>query len=291
MKKLIYLPLVLFCAYACKRPKPLIITLPETEKKLAISSVVIPGNILAVSVSYSFSALVNNNDSIGNNVFDSSLYNQFLVDHALVTISYNGVTDTLFKLSPGVYATSRVLAISNSIYSLNVYDSAAGQNITAQSTMLPRVLFDTLYFIKSKTVKDTGIEVHFSIKDDQARENYYMLSYYNAAASPVYNALFHNAGKQKFIRVELYNDQVTDADGKIRIDKSFFIPDKNDTIIVQLSNISKGYYEFLSAYKKSDQLIYQLLGEPVTLPTNIIIGYGYFNTCNPSFELVDLSRL
>jgi hypothetical protein len=58
-----------------------------------------------------------------------------------------------------------------------------------------------------------------------------------------------------------------------------------------LANISKGYYEFLSAYRKSNQLIYQLLGEPVTLPTNVIIGYGYFSTYNPSLRIVDLSRL
>ena len=291
MKKLIYISFIIFFYNACKRPKPFIITLPETEKKIAISSVVIPNNILAVSVSYSFSALTNSQDKNGNNVFDSSLYNQFLVDHALVTVSYNGRTDTLFKITPGVYASAGLLTIQNETYTLNVHDSATGLRVSAQSSMLPKVAFDTLYFTKKKAGKDTLIDVHFIVDDDQSRENYYMVSYYNAAASPIYNALFKNPNKQKFVNIELYNDQVVDAQGRIKIDKNFFIPDKNDTIIVQLANISKGYYEFLSAYKKSDQLIYQLLGEPVTLPTNVIIGYGYFSTYNPSVRIVDLSRL
>jgi hypothetical protein len=291
MKSIFYISIIVFSLTACRETKKLIITLPETEKKLAISSVVIPGNILAVSVSYSFSALLNNKDSSGNNVFNSSLYDQFLVEHALVTVSYNGRTDTLFKIAPGIYASANILQVQNETYTLQVHDTATDLRVTSQSTMLPRVSFDTLYFIKTRTSKDSSLEIHFSVDDDKAKENYYMVSYYNAAASPIYKALFNNPNKEKFISVELYSDKVVDANGKIKIDKNFIIPDINDTLIVELANISKGYYEFLSAYKKSDQLIYQVLGEPVTLPTNVIIGYGYFSTYNPSFRIVDLSRL
>lgn len=291
MKYLIYSLLFLILATSCTKTKPLIITLPESEQKLAISSVVIPGNIMAVSVSYSFSALKNAKDSLGNNVFDSTLYQQFLVSHALVTISYNGRTDTLSKITPGIYASTSVLQIVNANYTLNVYDSATQLRVFATSMMLQKVNFDSLYFEKERTATDTTLKIHFSVADNMAEENYYMVSYYNTAASPVYNSVFSNPNKDKFVLVELYSDKVVEANGKIKVDKNFFLPDENDTLIIELANISKGYYEFLSAYKKSDQLIYQLLGEPVNLPTNINIGYGYFSTFNPSFKIVDLSKL
>ena len=283
--------MILTFVTACTKTKPLIINLPETEQKLAISSVVIPGNILAVSVSYSFSALKNAKDSMGNNVFDSTLYQQFLVSHALVTISYNGKTDTLSKLAPGIYASAGVLQLVNANYTLNVYDSATQLRVFANSTMLQKVNFDSLYFEKERTATDTTLKVHFSVADNLSEENYYMVSYYNTVASPIYNSVFSNPNKNKFVLVELYSDKVVEVNGKIKVDKNFFILDENDTLIIELANISKGYYEFLSAYKKSDQLIYQLLGEPVNLPTNINIGYGYFSTFNPSFKIVDLSKL
>ncbi len=291
MKYILCFLLLSLCFSNCKRPNPLIVTLPPSEKKLAISSVVIPDNILAVSVSYSFSALINSTDSSGNSTFDSTLYNQFLADHALVTISYSGKTDTLFKLTPGVYASANILQIPNETYTLQVHDSATDLRIQAQSTMLEKVGFDSLYFTKERTITDTTVNVHFSIADDLQKQNYYMVSYYNIAASPVYNAIFQNSTKEKFVLVEVYSDNVVDSDGKIRINKPLFLPDQNDSMVVQLAHISKGYYEFLTAYKKTNQLIFQLLGEPVSLPTNIIIGYGYFSTFNPTFKFVDLSKL
>ena len=157
--------------------------------------------------------------------------------------------------------------------------------------MLQKVNFDSLYFEKERTATDTTLKVHFSVADNLSEENYYMVSYYNTVASPIYNSVFSNPNKNKFVLVELYSDKVVEVNGKIKVDKNFFILDENDTLIIELANISKGYYEFLSAYKKSDQLIYQLLGEPVNLPTNINIGYGYFSTFNPSFKIVDLSKL
>ncbi len=291
MRKFLYISALVFIITSCKKTKPLIIELPESEKKLCISSVVIPGNILAVSVSYSFSALINKEDSLGNSEYDSTLYNQFLAEHALVTITYAGKTDTLQKLVPGIYGSASVLQIMNETYILNVHDSATGQTISSKSTMLKRVTFDTLYYNKTKTSTDTTLQVHFSVDDDLAEENYYMVSYYNVAASPIYKAVFNNPNKEKFVLVELYSDKVVDENKKIKVDRNFFVPDPNDTLVVQIANISKGYYEFLTAYKKSDQLIYQLLGEPVTLPTNIFNGYGYFSTYNPSVRIVDLSKL
>jgi hypothetical protein len=291
MKRILFISGILSVLFSCTKTKPLVITLPETEKKLCVSSVVIPGNVLAVSLSYSFSALINSQDSFGNSTFDSSLYNQFLVSRALVTISYNGQTDTLYKIVPGVYGSANILQVQNATYALEVYDSATELRVSAHSTMLARTQFDSLYFTKTVVLKDTLVDVHFSVNDNTMEENYYMVSYYNVAASPVYSALFGNPGNDKFIQVDLYSDKVVNAQGKIKVDKTLFVPDLNDTMVVELANISKGYYEFLTAYKKSDQLIYQLLGEPVTLPTNVVIGYGYFSTYNPSFRFVDLSKL
>lgn len=291
MKKY-FLPALIFSLLAsCLFPKPIDIKLPETEKKLAVSSVVIPGNIMTVSVSYSFSALTNKKDSSGNMVFDSTTYRQFLVEHARVTIRYAGRTDTLFKIVPGVYGSLSTLQIPNESYTLDVYDSTTYLHIIAQSTMLPRVNFDTLYFTKKKTSLDTSVEVHFMIDDDKTKENYYLVSYYNLAASPIYKSLFSNPSSGSFVQNEIYSDKITDALGRIDVTNRLDLPNTNDTLIVQLANISKAYYDYLSAYKRSNQLVFQLLGEPVNIPTNIQGGYGFFGTFNPTLRITDLSKL
>jgi hypothetical protein len=59
---------------------------------------------------------------------------------------------------------------------------------------------------------------------------------------------------------------------------------------VALSNIPKGYYEYLAAYKRSGNLLSQLTGEPVNLPTNVQGGYGYFALTKPSIKTVILQE-
>ena len=63
-----------------------------------------------------------------------------------------------------------------------------------------------------------------------------------------------------------------------------------DSIAVILSHVTKGYFEFLNAFKKSGALINQLTGEPINYPTNVNNGYGYFNAYFPTTRIYDLNK-
>jgi hypothetical protein len=293
MKKIfLYITGVVILFSECRQPKPLDITLPESEKRLVISSVVVPGATIGISVSYSFSALSSRKDSTGNLIFDSATYKEFLAGHALVKILYKGHADTLIKTVPGIYISTNTLQVDNENYVLDVFDSTTLLHITAQSVMLPKIGFDTLYFTKEKTASDTSVSVHFKISDkNRNADDYYMVSYYNAEALPFYSQIFNDPNPKKFHEVEIYNDKNVNQDHEIIIDKPLHLPNQNDFIIVEMAHISREYYDFLSAYKNDYALVYQLLGEPVTLPTNIMGGYGFFSTINPVFRVVDLSKL
>ena len=58
-----------------------------------------------------------------------------------------------------------------------------------------------------------------------------------------------------------------------------------DTVALVLSNISKGYYEFLTAYQRAGGWFNQLSGEPINYPTNIEGGFGYFNAYYPDYRI------
>ena len=65
---------------------------------------------------------------------------------------------------------------------------------------------------------------------------------------------------------------------------------RTDTIAVTLSNISEGYYKFLSTYLKSGNIINQITGEPIDYPTNVNNGYGYFSAHYPDVKIFDLGK-
>ncbi|MGQ0828591.1 MAG: DUF4249 family protein, partial [Bacteroidota bacterium] len=93
-------------------------------------------------------------------------------------------------------------------------------------------------------------------------------------------------GSNKILSVfDLLND-ASFTDGKL-IKTTIISPmvKASDTIAVELAHISKGYYEFLTAYKRSSKLINQLTGEPINYPSNVQNGYGYFNAHYPDGKI------
>jgi hypothetical protein len=83
----------------------------------------------------------------------------------------------------------------------------------------------------------------------------------------------------------LLNDQNVGKDKKIRLITTIDAPSK-DTIVATLFNVTKDYYEYQNSYKRSKGLFTQIIGEPITLPTNVKNGYGYFNMAFPAFEIL-----
>jgi hypothetical protein len=269
------------------RPKPIGIDLPQAEKKLVISSQVIPGSIMLVTVSRSMDTkgFNINEDSLSQNVL-----NQLLVDSGIVTISYNGISDTLFSAPgvPGVFLSVTTPQILNTTYSLYAKDYNTGMEVTSSAFMLPQVSLSSA----SATVDTSGtfdlITVNYDFTDPQGENNWYMVNFYAQKDSNSAGGGFNlNENKNVLKKTIILTDKDFSSEN---YSGSVLLSDWiQDTLAVSISNISKGYYGYLSARLRSGGLFTSISREPVNHPTNIIGGYGFFTTHKPSVKIIPVN--
>ena len=284
---LIFILIIVFTA--CE-PKAIDIDVPPAETKLVISSQIIPNRVMIVSVTGSFSALENKHekDSLSKGFLDS-----IFVSNALVTVSYFGQTDTLNMISPGLYASVNTLQYNYGTYNLYTKDPATGLEVTASTTLLPQVRFDSVYPSIIKTPIDSVVNLYYELSDNLNTVNYYVVNYVrklNAGNSSLdINQVFSNGNNSFQTYFDLLNDDSFNK-GKLAMNKKLEHVTPHDSIAVMVSNISKSYYDFLSAYKRSGSFFNQLTGEPINYPSNINNGYGYFNAHYPTIRYFDLKN-
>jgi hypothetical protein len=291
---------ILFCAIlgtilianACVvNPRPLDIEIDDVEQQEVIASFALPPQELLVTFTRTFSALITGEDSIGLN--DANIADLVLVDSALVTLRYAGRTDTLFKLFPGVFATINAAQIDNEKYTLFAKDFKTGKEVMAETTILPSVDLDAVAseFVAPGDTSgffDSLYTFRATFNDPVGVENYYLITYTGISDFQGGLAtLGGNVFKFKPSQFAVITDQAK-GDGEQISFAPFTAGNVNDTLVVALSNITKGYYDFLSAYKKSGNLFNQILGEPINLPTNVMGGNGYFAMIRPKLKIVVL---
>lgn len=282
-------PALLLTLTACV-PRPIDIDVAPAESQIVIASQVIPDRALVVAVTRSFSALaidVENGDSVSND-FLSDL----LVEHARVTVSFAGVTEELFRLGPGVYASINTLQFPNEVYALQVYDSTTDQTVTSNTLMLPFVGFDTLRPIVDRTVGDTSIQLEYSITDPPG-DNWYAINVVkqgdaNSNAGIDINSFF-SAGLNVITQTRLVSDKAFSGN---TISEKFDLLEVNaeDSIVVTISNISREYFDYLQASERAQGLLSSITQEPINRPTNIRDGLGFFNAHFPDIRYFDLKE-
>ena len=293
MKKL-FIPFMMaatcICFVACT-PKPIDIDVAPAKPKLVVASQIIPNKIIIVALSKSFSALSNptnnGNDSVSQNFLDS-----ILVEHAFVTVSYMNTTDTLFKIASGIYASVNTLQYDHGTYTLYAKDSVTGEEIHASSVLLPLVPFDTVYPVIDKTTIDSLVSVKFEFTDNPNEKNWYVINYILKKQSGTnfdINSYFSVGSNKILTEFRLLSDQ-TFENSKYSGQNKLQGVNPTDTLAVTISNISEGYYQFLTAYKRTGNIFNQITGEPINYPSNVINGYGYFNTHYPSVHIFDLKN-
>lgn len=273
-------------------PDPIDIEIPSFQPKLVVASQIIPNQVMVVGLSMSFSALSNaenQGDTANSNFLDS-----VLVEHALVTVSYSGKTDTLYKVQPGIYVSLNTLQQDYGVYTLYVKDSVSGNEVTATSVILPKVSFDNVTPIITKNPGDTVIQVQYSFTDIPGVDNWYVVNYYvkkpEADSTSFDLNTFNSIGSSQLLSsFELLSDKTF---GGPAYSKTTTLEGAapSDTIAVAVSNISEGYYKFLTAYKRTRTILNQLTGEPITYPSNVYNGYGYFSTHYPDIRVFDLKQ-
>jgi Domain of unknown function (DUF4249) len=283
MKYISFFSLILLLLSACV-PEPITIVLPEEPKRIIVSSQVLPDRGLVVLLTNSVSSLndISTTDSTGQSI------SALLLDKAYVTLSFDGKTEKLVRLLPGIYGTLNLSLETNKNYTLYVKDSLTGREVTATTTFTPPISLDSA-FAKLEFDedlfggKDTISTLNLVLTDSPGQKNYYMLDYVKPNNLKTLDLKSFGAGRKG--AAHLFTSDNADANHKIRIKETFFL-NPTDTLIVALFKITKEYYEFQNGFKKNGGIIGEFLGEPVTIPTNVKNGHGFFNLAYPSLKLV-----
>ena len=284
LKSICVLILVLSC-----RPKPIDVELDEYEPEIVVASQIVPDYVMMVGLTRSFTVLSNAGYEGGG---DSATFVNVLIDSALVTVESVSGIDTLFMISPGLFASVNKLENPGGAYHLKVVDYDMNKTATATSIMQHNVPLDTVIPSLNVQEGDTTIHVDLTFRDINNESNFYVLSVYSRNSNKGgldVNTFFDN-GSNNIEYQELIEDK--NQDGQI-FERSFNLESvsTNDSLLVLLSNISEGYFHFLESRERSGNLLSEITNEPVNYPSNVNNGLGYFNTHYPSIRFFDLSEL
>lgn len=285
MKKLIFAILCLSGLIGCI-PDPLPLSIPQAESKVVVFSQIIPNRVMLVSLTRTFSALAintRNGDTLGQDFLNS-----LTEDSALVTVSYDGKTDTLLDVGLGLYVSINTLQTVGNSYELKVKTNK-GEVLSSITTIQQQVTADTVTPIILRTFADTAVQLRLRFTDLPGK-NFYMLNFYtNSGTGGLdFNNFFKN-GTNLLNRTDLVSDlelengiyaKTLDLDG-VRA---------TDSLVVSVSNISEDYFEYLNQRKQSGKLLQQVFNEPINYRTNIVNGYGFFNAHYPDLYFFDLKK-
>lgn len=271
--------------YSCI-PEDILTNVDPAESKLVISSQIIPGNVMLVIVTRSFSALAGNEDSLSQNFLNS-----ILVRDAKVVISWNDKVETLDPIdgADGLYLSNAQLDLDATELRLDVYDPLTNDSVYAITEILPRISLDSVLYAEEIEESDTTQSIYFSFADPQQRDNWYVFQAFDPAT---YVDGFTNNpfelinGMNGVVFEDLISDQVFDSTHYVGEAKFFEERIKSDTVAFFFSNISEEYFRFLDARQRTGSIISSAGNEPINHPTNVIGGLGYFNANNPSVVFV-----
>jgi hypothetical protein len=289
LKMLLPLSAALLLIASC-RPKPLDIDIPQSSGSFSIASYCPDNHTVYVSASYSVSAMLKVLDTATLRELPDATGSLLLKDAVVTLRNPDNKIDTLRKLSPGIYSRTDLELLPGQPYTLTVLDTKKGTLATATTSYQPTPVLDTLYPAIIKRTSDTSCKLHLQLKASA-------LSYFFVSYNTVRQARENTSPLPKnvralslFIAKQIALFSAADASaGKIEKEITLQV-NPTDTVVIQVAQIDKAYYDYLIAYKRTGSLINQLTGEPIHLPTNISSGYGYFSLFNPVKKLYDLNR-
>ena len=283
MRKILTYITCCFILAGCK-PEPLAIEIPQAETKLVVYTQALPDRALIVSLSKSFAALVlpNNesNDTTKNDSINAAFINQFLVDSAIVTVIGPDYNDTLIKASTGFYIAPFFPFTPGNSYKLEAYDQSTGLSITSSTKTLPIANFENFEAKKGVGDNSSIITINYKVQDLPG-DNYYLVNIYTDS---IPQSDFLGLNGQSEERSYIFTDREYPENEIIRENK-FEYDQATDTIVATLTNISRDYYDFLLGRNRSGN---SFLSEPVSFPSNVNGGYGYFNLHFPSALLIEV---
>lgn len=231
MKNILFLAAAIATLSACNLTKDVEIELPEYDRQPVVECYLEPGKPFRLLLSQSYSFF----DPFG---LDSTFLQKTLLQGAVVTISYNGQTDTLanttsFDLEPlkifNYTGKNTVPATPGIEYTLNIALPDSRGNVTGRTTMLPPVPIDSVV-VQFSPDRDTLARVLTYITDDLSRPNFYrrILNYASLDSVP----------QQDFV----FSDR-TSTNSKIAFGTGYDLV-RGDTVFNAVFHISREYYDY-----------------------------------------------
>lgn len=243
---------------ACNLTREVNIDLPQYDRQPVVECYLEPGKPFRLLLSRSYSFF----DPLG---LDSSFFQKTLLDSALVTISYNGRTDTLynqpsFEFSPIKlfnYTGNNIVPATPGIeYQLNITLPHSEGNITASATMLNKVPIDSIVYDFNKDPKyDTLARVLTYITDDQSQPDYYrrLLNYGSLDSFP----------EQDFLVTDRFALTPVIAFG------TGYELKEGDTVFNTIMHIHKDYYDYVESFQLAVGANLNPFAQPSTIKSNV----------------------
>ncbi|MCB9353927.1 MAG: DUF4249 domain-containing protein [Lewinellaceae bacterium] len=224
-------PFAILVFVACNLSREVDIDLPEYDSQPVVECYLEPGKPFRLLLTRSFGFF----DPFG---VDSNFFQNVLLQDAVVTISYNGQTDTLyntfsFDASPlKVYnytGLNLVPAAPGINYNLHIELPGNAGAIEGQTVMLPLVPIDSTV-VQFSPDADTVARVLTYVTDDPNTENYYrrLLNYYSLDSVP----------EQDFLTPDRFLSTPLLAFG------TGYELGEGDTVYNTIFHITKDYYDY-----------------------------------------------
>lgn len=279
MKRIIVAFLMVSLGFVSCVPEPIEINVESAPEKMVVYSHVIPDNAMVISLTKSFSLL----DGV-----TADQYNSLLLGGATVKVSVDGQEYDFFELSPGIYASFTDILSNAEQFDLIAYYN--GDTIRATTQTSEKVDFTDVLPEVDKQPSDTTVSIRMQFQDVAGEENFYMINVYskNSGANSDFDAVnYFSNGNNNLEETILLSD--LEFDQSYDVKHTFDGIAHDDSVVVTLSNISESYYKYLVLRSESGSLFNQLNLEPLSYPTNVENGYGFFNAHSPDIRFYDMS--
>lgn len=244
--------------FACNLTREVNIDLPAYDRQPVVECYLEPGKPFRLLLSRSYSFF----DPLG---LDSSFFQKTLLDSALVTISYNGRTDTLynvpsFEFNPVKifnYTGQNIVPATPGIeFQLNIVLPHNEGNITASTTMLNKVPIDSVvYDFNTDPKYDTLARALTYITDDQSHPDFYrrLLNYGSLDSFP----------EQDFLVTDRFSLTPVIAFG------TGYELKEGDTVFNTIMHIQKDYYDYVESYQLAVGANLNPFAQPSTIKSNV----------------------
>ncbi len=254
LKNLLPVAVVLFLM-ACNLTKDVEIDLPEYDRQPVVECYLEPGKAFRLLMTRSSPFF----DTLG---LSSDFLQNTLLDGALVTVSYNGQTDTLknqftIDFNPlkffNYVGQNLVPATPGTEFALYIR-LADGGEITSNTTMLPRVLIDSVD-VQFSVEEDTLARMITHITDDLNQENFYrrLLNYKSLDSIP----------DQDFI----FNDRISQT-AQIAFGTGYELKE-GDTVYNTLFHLTRDFYDFTESVQLAAVGILNPFAQPSPIKSNV----------------------